>query len=57
VPGFSPDWEIEFTIDVVPNTARISKNPHFMAPAELDELKTQLQKLLDKGLIQPSISP
>jgi len=27
-----------------------------MAPAELTELKTQLQELLDKGLIQPSVS-
>ena len=28
-----------------------------MAPAELAELKIQLQELLDKGLIQPSVSP
>jgi len=28
-----------------------------MAPAKLAELKTQLQELLDKGLIQPSVPP
>jgi len=28
-----------------------------MAPTELAELKTQLQELLDKGLIQPSVLP
>ena len=28
-----------------------------MAPVELKELKVQLQELLDKGFIQPSISP
>ncbi|KAL0537612.1 hypothetical protein IC582_026595 [Cucumis melo] len=28
-----------------------------MAPAELKELKVQLQELLDKGFIQPSVSP
>ena len=28
-----------------------------MPPNELDELKIQLQELLDKGLIQPSSSP
>ena len=28
-----------------------------MAPKELEELKKQLQELLDKGLIQPSVSP
>ena len=28
-----------------------------MAPAELKELKTQLQELVDRGFIRPSISP
>ena len=28
-----------------------------MAPAELKELKEQLQELLDQGFIQPSVSP
>ena len=30
---------------------------HRMAPVELQELKVQLQKLLDKGFIRPSTSP
>ena len=28
-----------------------------MAPTELKELKDQLQELLDKGFIRPSVSP
>ena len=28
-----------------------------MAPTELKELKIQLQELLDKGFIRPSVSP
>ena len=28
-----------------------------MAPMELKELKTQLQDLVDKGFIRPSVSP
>ena len=28
-----------------------------MAPTELKELKTQLQELVDKGFIRPSMSP
>jgi hypothetical protein len=28
-----------------------------MAPAELKELKTQIQELFDKGFIHPSVSP
>ena len=39
VPGFTPDWEIEFAIELVPGIAPISKAPYRMAPAELVELK------------------
>ena len=52
-----PDREIEFCIDVVPGTAPISLPPYRMAPAELKELKEQLQDLLDKGFVKPSTSP
>jgi len=57
VPGLPPDREIEFAIELLPGTAPISKAPYRMVPAELAELKKQLQELLDKGLIQPSVSP
>ena len=53
LPGLSPDREIEFAIDVIPGTASISQAPYRMAPAELKELKIQLQELLDKGFIRP----
>ena len=57
VPGLPPDREMEFAIDLVSGTAPISKAPYRMAPMELVELKKQLQELLDKGLIRPSVSP
>jgi len=57
VPGLPPDREIEFVIELVPGTMPISKAPYRITPAELAELKKQLQELLDKGLIQPSMSP
>jgi hypothetical protein len=57
LPGIPPDREIEFTIDLLPNTAPISKALYIMAPLELKELKDQLQELLDKGFIHPSVSP
>jgi len=57
VPGSPPEREIEFAIELVPGMAPISKAPCRMAPAELAELKTQLQELLDKGLIEPSVFP
>ena len=57
LPGLPPEREIDFPIDLVPDTTPISLPPYRMAPAELKELKTQLQELVDKGFIRPSISP
>ena len=57
LPGLPPDREIEFTIEVAPGVAPVSIPPYRMAPLELQELKKQLQELLDKGLIRPSVSP
>ena len=56
-PGLPPLREIEFTIDVVPGAAPASITPYRMAPMELKELKLQLQELLEKGFIHPSVSP
>ena len=48
---------MESTIDLIPGTEPISIPPYMMAPAELRELKAQLEELLSKGFIRPSISP
>ncbi|XP_071926109.1 uncharacterized protein [Coffea arabica] len=52
-----PESEIEFKIDLLPGTSPISKTPYRMAPAELKELKLQLQDLLEQGFIQESGFP
>jgi hypothetical protein len=57
LPGMPPDRDIEFAIELQPGTTPISKRPYQMPPAELAELKKQLQELLDKGFICPSTSP
>jgi hypothetical protein len=57
LPGMPPERAIEFKIELQPGTAPISKAPYKMSPVELKELKIQLQGLLDKGYIHPSISP
>ena len=57
IAGLPPDREVEFTIDLISRTEHISIPPYKMAPAELRELKAQLEKLLSKGFIRPSISP
>ena len=48
---------MESTIDLIPWTEPISIPPYRMAPAELRELKAQLEELLSKGFIKLSISP
>ncbi|XP_037494388.1 uncharacterized protein LOC119370397 [Jatropha curcas] len=57
LPGLPPEREVEFEIEVMTGTQSISITPYRMAPAELKELKAQLQELLDKGFIRPSVSP
>ncbi|XP_074373866.1 uncharacterized protein LOC141714233 [Apium graveolens] len=49
--------EIEFAIDLEPGTEPVSKAPYRMAPVEMKELARQLQELLEKGVIRPSVSP
>ncbi|TYK29817.1 ty3-gypsy retrotransposon protein [Cucumis melo var. makuwa] len=56
LPGLPPPREIDFAIELELGTAPISRAPYKMAPAELKELKVQLQELLDKGFIRPSVS-
>jgi hypothetical protein len=55
--GYLQEREVEFGIECIPGTTLVSKAPYRMAPAELRELKVQLQELLDKGFIRPSSSP
>ncbi|KAH0679995.1 hypothetical protein KY290_022105 [Solanum tuberosum] len=60
LPGVPPEREVDFGIDIIPDTRPISIPPHRMAPTELKELKElkeQLKDLLDKGFIRPSFSP
>ena len=57
LPRLPPDKELEFGIDLLFELALISILPYRMAPAELKELKTKLQYLVDKGFIQSSVSP
>ena len=39
IPGIPPKWEIDFGIELLPDTDPISISPYRMAPAELKELK------------------
>ncbi|XP_069154411.1 uncharacterized protein [Solanum lycopersicum] len=56
LPGIPPEPEIDFGIDLLPDTNPISILPHRMAPDELKELKAQHKGLLYEGFISSSIS-
>ena len=51
IPGMPPQREINVTIDLVPGAGPISKVSYRMAQKETKELKSQLEKLFDKGYI------
>ena len=55
--GLPPHKDVDFYIELHPDTSPISMTPHRMAPVELQELKVQIQEYLDKGFIRPSTSP
>ena len=57
LPGLPPRRVVDFGIELHPGVSPISMTPHRMAPVELQELRVQLQELLDKGFIRPSTSP
>lgn len=57
LPRLPLDREVEFSIDLLPGIALISKAPYRMTPKKLKQLKVQLEELLDKRFICPSASP
>nr|GFC57169.1 putative reverse transcriptase domain-containing protein [Tanacetum cinerariifolium] len=57
LPGLPPVRQVEFQIDLVPGAAPVARAPYRLAPAEMQELSTQLHELSDKGFIRPSSSP
>jgi len=56
VPGLPPTREIKFSIDLVPGAGPVSITPYKMVLAELVELKKQIEELLEKQFIRPSVS-
>ena len=56
IPGLPPKRDIDFTIELVPGEALVSKTPYKMSTPETLELKMKLQELFEKKYISPSVS-
>ncbi|XP_020234402.1 uncharacterized protein LOC109814398 [Cajanus cajan] len=52
-----PTRKVEFSLDLVTGIGPISIAPYRMSPVELVELKKQIEDLLEKGFVRPSVSP
>jgi hypothetical protein len=55
-----PDYlrrEIDFSVNLMPGATPVSKAPYRMSTPELKEFQFQLEEILRKGYIRPSVSP
>jgi hypothetical protein len=52
-----PNREVEFAIDLLPETTPTPKRSYRMSVEELKEFKKQLTELQETGYIRPSSSP
>ena len=57
IPGLPSKRDIEFTIELVPRATPVSNTPYRMSTPKMLELKMQLQELLEKKYIRPSVPP
>ena len=59
LPGIPPEREVDLSIEILLEyqVTLTYRQPYRMALTELKELKSQLQELMDKGFIRPSVSP
>lgn len=56
ISDLSSEHEMEFAIDLVLDTSTMSMAPYRMSSSELGELKKQLEDLLEKKFVHPSVS-
>jgi hypothetical protein len=57
VPGLPPRRDLDFSINMTPGEAPVSKTPCRMSTPELKELQMKLEELLKKVYIRPIVSP
>jgi len=57
VTRLPPKRDIDFSIDIIPRSTPMSKNPYSMSNLDLLEMKMKLQELLEKGYINPIVYP
>jgi hypothetical protein len=57
ISGLPPKRDIDFSINLMPGSASVSKTPYRMSTPQLKEMQMHIEELLKKGYIRPSVSP
>jgi hypothetical protein len=55
--GLPPVRSFDHTIPLIPGAMPVNVRPYRYTPSQKDEIESQVQEMLSKGLIQPSSSP
>jgi hypothetical protein len=55
--GLPPKRDVDFSINLMHGANPVFKTPYRMSTLELKELQMQLEELMKKGYIRPSVSP
>ena len=54
--GLPPNQDLDISIELTPKSLPTSKSPYHISAPEMVELNLQLQELIAKGYIRPSVS-
>jgi hypothetical protein len=57
ITSLPPNREVEFSINLIQGAGPVLVSPYRMSPLELKELKGQLEDLIKKHFLRPSVSP
>lgn len=55
ITDLPPEREVEFAIDLVHGTRPVSMSPYNMFVSKLEELKKELEDMLEKKFVRPNV--
>lgn len=55
IPWMPPKRDIDLHNGLIPGVESISKAPYHITTQEMSELRLQLEELLEKGFLRPSV--
>ncbi|XP_058745565.1 uncharacterized protein LOC131618302 [Vicia villosa] len=56
ISDLPPEREVEFSVELVPGASQVSMDPYRMSASNMNELKKQLEDILEKNFVRLSVS-